>query len=178
MAGSKKRVFGDYRDAAPVGARLAMKRLSQRHLSWETAIERTSETARQRQRQALRNPKRVPCGLRKSIDNRGGDVTVEQVCWLACGNLEHAAEDRGTVLLPLGSFRCRPVSTRPFIPVSNRLRTGPAPKHCGVSVFLACRVSRNSLKNPKNKSSREFSRRTTEAHGELKGPVLFSSRLP
>ena len=31
-------------------------------------------------------------------------------CWLACGNLEHAAEDRVIVLMPLGSFRCRPVS--------------------------------------------------------------------
>ena len=36
---------------------------------------------------------------------------------------------------------------RPFIPVSNRLRTARAPKHSGVSAFLACRVSRNSVKN-------------------------------
>jgi hypothetical protein len=40
---------------------------------------------------------------------------VEQgLVGLACGTFKHAAEDRGLVLMPLGSFRF----SRPFIPVS------------------------------------------------------------
>jgi hypothetical protein len=35
---NKKGFFGHFRDAAPVGPRLATKRPSQRHPSWETAL--------------------------------------------------------------------------------------------------------------------------------------------
>jgi len=49
----KKRFFGHFRDAARVGLGLATTRPSQRHPSWETAIELTTKTARQRQLRAL-----------------------------------------------------------------------------------------------------------------------------
>jgi len=45
--------FGHFRDAARVGLGLATTRPSQRHPSWETAIELTTKTARQRQLRAL-----------------------------------------------------------------------------------------------------------------------------
>jgi hypothetical protein len=53
MVAAKKRLFGHFRDGAPVGPRLATKCPSQRHRSRETAIERSTETARQRQLRAL-----------------------------------------------------------------------------------------------------------------------------
>ena len=50
---NKKGFFGHFRDAARVGLGLATTRPSQRHPSWETAIELTTKTARQRQLRAL-----------------------------------------------------------------------------------------------------------------------------
>ena len=66
--------------------------------------------------------------------------------WLACGNLEQAAEGRVIgVVVPLGSFRRRPVSVVRSLSVSSGLRETRAPTHSGVP---SCRVSRNSPKNP------------------------------
>ena len=49
----KKWFFREFRDALPVRLRFSTKCPSQRHRSRETAIERSTETARQRRRRAL-----------------------------------------------------------------------------------------------------------------------------
>ena len=68
--------------------------------------------------------------------------------WLACGNLEQAAEGRVIgVVVPLGSFRRRPVSVVRSLSVSSGCARLGHPRTAVSAAFLACRVSRNSLKN-------------------------------
>jgi hypothetical protein len=103
---------------------LATKCPSQRHRSRETAIEPSTETARQRQLRAL-----LLVSLREPISKKtrakrvffpSGNVTVEQRLVGSQRQSEQAAEGRViVVVVPLGSFRCRPVSVVRSLSVSS-----------------------------------------------------------
>ena len=99
----KNGFVGHFRDAAPVGLRLATKCPSQRHRSRETAIERSTEPARQRQLRAPLVSLLEPILEEDAVEARFFAQMKDE-------DDQHAAEDRGIVLMPLGSFRCRPVS--------------------------------------------------------------------
>ena len=108
--------------------RLATKCASQRQRSRETAIERSTETARQRQLRALRLVSLLePIFEEDAIEARFFSQRECRrgtgACWLACGNLEQAAEGRViVVVVPLGSFRSRPVSVDRSLAVSQKGR--------------------------------------------------------
>ena len=85
--------------------------------------------------------------------------------WLACGNLEQAAEGRVIgVVVPLGSFRRRPVSVVRSLSVSSGCARLGHPRTTLSAAFLASRLSRNSLKNQK-KETTESTETATESRG-------------
>ena len=95
--------------------------------------------------------------------------------WLACGNLEQAAEGRVIgVVVPLGSFRRRPVSVVRSLSVSSGCARLGHPRTTLSAAFLASRLSRNSLKNQKRKPLNP--RKQPRSHAEFfrKQPRIFT----